>query len=65
MKAAGEVQVQTGSEIGVGDTMHSHSQVSCQGGPTSAPPELEEFQQQADFLSSLLSFFLLFSLSSK
>lgn len=66
MRAAGEVQVQAGSEAGVADTIHRHCQVSCQGGPSSASSEeLEEFQQEADLLSSLISFFLLFSLSSE
>lgn len=57
--------VQTGSEAGVAGTMHSDCQVSCQGGPTLASSELEEFQQEADLLLSLISFFLLFFLSSK
>lgn len=69
MRAAGEVQVPRGSEAEVGDTVPSHSLmnllVSWQGGPTSAPSELDEFQQEADLLSSLISFFLLFSLSIK
>lgn len=46
MRAAWEVQVQAGSEVGAGNTTHSYNQVSCHGGPTLASSELE-FQHQS------------------